>query len=37
MGELESVLSGTMKDGRRITVWAWGRVVRRDFYWKVVE
>jgi hypothetical protein len=37
MGVSESLLTGTMKDGRRITVWAWGRVVRKDLYWKVVE
>lgn len=37
IGVSESLLTGTMKDGRRIAVWACGRVVRKGLYWKIVE
>jgi hypothetical protein len=37
VGVSESLLTGTMKDGRQIGVWACGRVVRKALYWKSVE
>jgi hypothetical protein len=37
MGVSESLLTGTMEDGRRIAVWACGHVARNDLYWKSVE
>jgi len=37
MGVSESPLTGTMKDRRRITARASGRILRKDLYWKIVE
>ncbi len=34
MGVSESLLTGTMEDGRRIAVCACGQVVRKGLYWK---
>lgn len=37
MGVSESLLTGTIEDGRRIAVWGCGQVARNDLYWKSVE
>lgn len=37
MGLSESLLTGTMEDGRRIAVWACGQIARNDLSWKSAE